>query len=146
MTAEIIIPGKIKGKARPKFFRRGNFVGTYTPEATVSYENLIKTIYYEKYGNTSPLSGPVKVTIIAYFEIPKSFSKQKRLDAENERLFPTKKPDWDNIGKVVCDSLNKIAYDDDAQIVESHLFKVYNREERLKVIIESKVVRNYEDN
>ena len=30
--------------------------------------------------------------------------------------------DWDNHGKSICDALNKIAYDDDRQIVEAHVY------------------------
>lgn len=138
MIKELTILGKIKGKSRPKFFRRGNFVGTYTPDQTVSYENLIKLMYYEKYGKEDPVSGPVKLTLVAYFEIPKSFSRKKQLDAENQRIYPTKKPDFDNIEKIICDALNKIAYKDDSQIVENHTYKLYGREEKLKITLEMK--------
>ena len=34
----------------------------------------------------------------------------------NGRLFPTKKPDADNIIKVILDALNGLAYRDDSQI------------------------------
>lgn len=50
-------------------------------------------------------------------KIPKYYSK-KRVQAIREGLEkPTKKPDVDNIAKIVLDSLNKIAFNDDAQIV-----------------------------
>ena len=50
-------------------------------------------------------------------------------------IRPTKKPDWDNIGKVVCDALNGIAYRDDAQIVDSMVRKFYGEVPRVVVII-----------
>ena len=31
-----------------------------------------------------------------------------------DEISPTKKPDWDNIGKIVSDALNKFAYKDDS--------------------------------
>ena len=34
-----------------------------------------------------------------------------------------KKPDCDNVVKIVLDSLNKIAYDDDKQVVELTVLK-----------------------
>ena len=34
-----------------------------------------------------------------------------------------KKPDSDNVAKIVLDSLNKIAYDDDKQVVELTVLK-----------------------
>lgn len=48
-------------------------------------------------------------------------------------IRPTKKPDWDNIGKVVCDALNKIAYDDDSCIVDGAVHKWYSEEPRVVV-------------
>ena len=40
-------------------------------------------------------------------------------------LNPIKKPDCDNVLKIIADSLNQIAYKDDAQIVESIVKKRY---------------------
>ena len=52
----------------------------------------------------------------------------------------TKKPDFDNIGKIVEDTLNKIAYDDDSKICKFEIVKHYGEQEKL--IIE---VSEYED-
>lgn len=38
-----------------------------------------------------------------------------------------KKPDVDNLAKIVLDSLNKIAYDDDAQVCRLLVEKRYGR-------------------
>ena len=35
------------------------------------------------------------------------------------------KPDWDNIGKIVCDALNGSAYKDDAAITDATVCKRY---------------------
>ena len=59
------------------------------------------------------------VRIIAYYEIPKSTSKKKRKEMLEHRIRPTKKPDWDNIGKIICDSLNLVAYHDDSAVVDA---------------------------
>ena len=40
-------------------------------------------------------------------------------------ILPTKKPDCDNILKVIFDSLNGLAYDDDVQVVSVTFQKVY---------------------
>lgn len=45
------------------------------------------------------------------------------------QLYPTKKPDWDNVGKIICDALNGIAYRDDAQIVFAAVSKSYTEGE-----------------
>lgn len=125
MTSHINIPGKPIGKARPKFSRQGNFVKTYTPEKTVNYENWVKMCWMNS--GQEKMQGNIIAVIVARFMIPQSFSKKKRNEL-NEKPCP-KKPDCDNIAKSILDALNGIAYDDDAQIVELSVSKVYSANE-----------------
>lgn len=124
-TVNIHIPGKPIGKARPKFSRQGNFVKTYTPEKTVNYENWVKMCWMNS--GQEKMQGNIIAVIVARFMIPQSFSKKKRNEL-NEKPCP-KKPDCDNIAKSILDALNGIAYDDDAQIVELSVSKVYSANE-----------------
>lgn len=125
---QIIIPGPPQGKARARTFynpRLGKHQSV-TPGNTVLYENLIKTCYLRAHeGESYPEGAALQVIIYAYYEIPKSMSKKDRLAVMDGKLFPTKKPDADNIGKVVCDALNGLAYHDDKQIVDLHVMKRY---------------------
>ena len=50
-------------------------------------------------------------------------------------IRPTVKPDWDNIGKLVADALNGIAYDDDKCIVDAQVRKFYSDQPRTDIII-----------
>ena len=51
--------------------------------------------------------------------------------------MPLRKPDSDNIAKIVLDSLNKIAFDDDAQVVELTVVKKWTEElERIEFELE----------
>ena len=50
-------------------------------------------------------------------------------------LHPTKKPDADNIGKIVADALNGVAYQDDAQIILLQIRKTYSEEPRVVVTV-----------
>lgn len=126
------------GKQRPKFARIGRGVNAVTPEKTVNYETYIKYIYAEKYkGMMFEENEPLKIKILAYKAPPSSTSKKKtKLMLENI-LRPTKKPDWDNIGKIVGDALNKVAYPDDKQIVDAHIVKYYDTEPRAEITITS---------
>ena len=115
----IVVEGKIKGKARPRVFT-GHAV---TPKDTVNYENWVR-LCYQQQGN-GLIEGSIRVRIVAYYKVPKSYTK-KRVQAIREGLeYPCKKPDSDNIAKIILDSLNKIAFDDDAQIVELTVLKRY---------------------
>lgn len=118
----IIVEGTIKGKARPRVFGKH----AVTPEDTVNYENWVKICYQQQKGKK--LDGPVRAVINVYHKVPKSCTK-KKLKAIREGLeHPQKKPDADNIAKIILDSLNKIAYDDDNQVVELMVKKLWTEE------------------
>jgi Holliday junction resolvase RusA-like endonuclease len=128
----LIIPGKPLGKQRPRVMRNGI---TYTPKKTVNYETLVRQLYIEKYFQKK-LSGPIKATITAFMYIPKSESKKRKKKMLSNEIRPTKMPDWDNIGKIVTDALNGLAYEDDKQIVEATVKKYYSEEPRVEVVIQ----------
>lgn len=118
----VVVIEKIRGKARPRVCRGHAF----TPKDTVQYEKLVKECYKEQDGRY--IEGPIKALIIAYYKIHKSYTK-KRVQAIRDGLEkPTKKPDADNIGKIILDSLNGIAYKDDSQIVELRIIKKYTED------------------
>jgi Holliday junction resolvase RusA-like endonuclease len=128
------IPGKPGSKGRPRLGR----YGTYTPTKTVNYENLVKYSFLNKY-KPEPIEGAVKMKITAIFEVPKSYSKKQREmllpdEVSGHGAFYTKKPDVDNLSKIIQDALNGLAYHDDAQISASLTFKEYGYES--KVIVE----------
>lgn len=125
-TIRFTIPGNPFGKQRPRVVSRGRFSTAYTPKETVQYENLVKLCYEQAAkGERFPDDAMLDVEIVAYYEIPKSTAKKKRAAMLSQEIRPTKKPDGDNIAKVVCDSLNSIAYHDDAAVVEIHVSKFY---------------------
>lgn len=135
MNCQFEIEGKIKGKGRPRFSNYGGFVKAYTPADTASYENLIKVQFRITCGKWySEL--PLKMKITAIHGIPKSTSKKDRARMLSGELKPTKKPDFDNICKIICDALNGIAYKDDTQVVELKMQKVYGELEKVIVEIE----------
>ena len=130
------VSGKPQGKARPRFRRCGNFVSTYNPKSTSDYEELVKLSVLEqcKEELDKEYQGIVKVFIKAYFKPNKSISrKQYNYLIGTEYL---KKPDSDNIAKIICDSLNGLAYKDDSQVAYLEIEKYYAEEERVEVIIE----------
>lgn len=135
MKVTFTIPGEPKGKGRPRFTRTGSFVKTYTPIETASYENLVRVEYERQCQKRFPDDAMLDMRILAYFSIPKSAGKKKRLKMLDNLIRPTKKPDMDNIMKVIADSLNHIAYKDDTQIVDAQVRKFYSEEPRVVVVI-----------
>ena len=136
-SVRFTVPGQPKGKARARTVRRGGGKSfSYTPEGTILYENLIKTCYLQDAGHVLFNDGqPLAVDIIAFYEVPKSYSKKKKQEMLDGQLYPTKKPDIDNIAKCVLDALNKLAYRDDTQVVRLHMEKRYAKIPRVEVEI-----------
>ena len=54
----------------------------------------------------------------------------------NGGAFPVRKPDADNIAKIILDALNGTAYHDDAQIVQLSVRKQYAEKNSVEVILE----------
>jgi Holliday junction resolvase RusA-like endonuclease len=124
MTVSFKVLGEPVGKGRPKFARVGDGVTTYTPRETRAYEERVRAAYRAAGG---PHLGDraLCVRIVAYCPIPASVSKARRYAMAHGFELPTKKPDCDNILKIICDALNRCAYDDDKQIVRAEVVKKY---------------------
>ena len=134
MGFEFEVIGDIKGKARPRV--NTYTCRAYTPENTKDYELLIKQYFKIKYPRYVPLENRVSVKIIAQFKIPKTVTKKDRVLIEEGKLSPAKKPDIDNITKIVLDALNKMAFKDDNQITKIEVEKIYGEVEKIIVKIE----------
>lgn len=128
-SLRITIPGKPFAKQRPRATRQGR---VYTPAATVSFERQVGQIAAA--ARREVFAGPVRVTVRAMFEPPRSWSKKKR-DAHLGRHH-TQKPDLDNCQKAILDGLNRIVFADDSQVAEIFCSKEWGTQARTVVIVE----------
>ena len=134
MIYEFEVPGKVIGKGRP---RLNSYTGiVYTPTKTKDYESLVEQYFLLKYPRFKTLEGRIKVSIIAYFSIPKATKKSDINEMLENNISPTKKPDIDNIVKAVLDSMNKFAFKDDNQITKLEVEKKYAFEDKIYIKIE----------
>ena len=123
MKYEFEVEGKIVGKERPRVnMYSGN---VYTPTKTKDYETLIQQAFLIKYRKQPRIEGRLSVSIIAFFKIPTSIKKSDRELMINDVISPTKKPDVDNIAKVVLDGLNNFVFKDDNQVSKIFVEKKY---------------------
>ena len=123
MKYEFEVEGKIVGKERPRVnMYSGN---VYTPTKTKDYETLIQQAFLIKYRKQPRIEGRLFVSIIAFFKIPTSIKKSDRELMINDVISPTKKPDVDNISKVVLDGLNNFVFKDDNQVSKIFVEKKY---------------------
>ena len=78
--------------------------------------------------------GPLRMDILAVWQWPKSFSEKRRKTAGE--FHKISRPDSDNVSKLICDALNEVAYQDDAQVVELHVLKQFGPRAFTRVTIE----------
>jgi Holliday junction resolvase RusA-like endonuclease len=125
------VPGPVVGKGRPRFGKGRIF----TPLATVRYENLVAHEAMLAMRGEAPFAGAVRALVTAYMPIPASYSKRKREGCLAGLLWPTGKPDADNVLKVL-DALNGIVWKDDSQVVDARIIKVWGGGPGLSIQIE----------
>lgn len=132
MQVSFAVLGEPKGKARPRF-AKGHAM---TPKDTANYETLVHMEYLSQCGDKKfSDDAMLDMRIKAYYSIPKSASKKKKEAMAMGMIRPTKKPDMDNVVKIIADSLNQVAYRDDTQIVDCQCRKFYSENPRVEVRI-----------
>ncbi len=135
MAVRFIVPGEPKGKARPRVFtNKEGKSQAVTPQNTLSYENLVRWVFTNTM-EARKLQGEIEAKIVAMYPIPKNMTKKNRQLIDEGKLHPTKKPDLDNVAKIILDSLNKIAFDDDSQVIRLIVEKHFSDEPRVEVTL-----------
>ena len=104
----------------------------YTPERTVNYESRLALAAQQVMAGRALLDGPLSVDMVAYMPVAESKPKKWKLAALAGDIRPTKKPDWDNFGKVL-DACNLVVWVDDSQIVEGRVRKFYSDQPRMEI-------------
>ena len=125
MQVKFNVFGKPRGKQRPRLCSVGGRNIVYTPKQTIEYEKLIKASYIASSKVFFERNIPIEINILAYFFHKSSIE------------FATKKPDADNIIKIVLDALNKVAFYDDAQVSKICFEKRYSKTPRLEITIQN---------
>lgn len=120
MVIRFRIPGRLRGKSRPRFVRATG--RTYTDAKTASMEATVRQLAALAMRSLDPIQGPVKLSITMRINHPQSWSKKRKA----ETVFVTGKPDFDNLEKLVSDSMNGIVFRDDSQVALSDFDRRYS--------------------
>ena len=130
------VPGAPVGKGRPKVSTRGGkFAKMYTPEKTANYETLVALAAQKAMVGRTLLSGPVEVQMAILLPIPASWSKKKQAAAIAGQVYPTKKPDADNVVKAIFDGINGVVWNDDVQACDIVVRKRYAETPGVQVLV-----------
>lgn len=107
-------------KARPRLSK----FAVYTPKKTADYEKLIAFEWKRRYKDLI-LKNAVKLDLLFCFKKAKSCKKD----------YHTQRPDIDNLEKAILDGLNKIAFEDDCQVVEMKSQKVFSDVDKIVITV-----------
>ena len=134
----LTVGGKPRAKARPRFSFRGRVHNPRTESlASQSFKTAVREMLALEPDSNPPFgSAHIKVTIVATFARPKGHYKQ---GGEGElRVSAPRTPigDVDNLLKFVLDTLNKVLFDDDKQVVYAAVSKEYTSVSRTYIQIE----------
>lgn len=103
MEIDLWITMEPQPKQRPRVKRNGH---AYTPSETMRAERMIRHEVMHAYPALLPSKRDIGMCLDFY-------------------LPNFKRMDWDNLGKLVSDALNEVAYVDDSQILECVVRKRY---------------------
>ena len=122
---DFFIPMTPVPKARARVTRTGH---AYTPKRTMQAEEFIR-IAAAKHAPREPIQGPIILDLFFVMPIPKSAKHIKAGD------YHTKRPDRDNLEKLVQDAL-KNWWGDDAQVADGRICKKYGHEPGVQVRVQ----------
>ena len=128
-TIVFVIEGNAVAKGRPRTVKRGSKTITYTPDKTRDFEDYVRSVA-SQYAPKELLKGALEMELHFFFQRPKSLPKKV--------THNIKKPDCDNLAKLIMDSLEPrkrslksqnplegAIYERDAQIVSLLVTKEY---------------------
>lgn len=118
----ITVPGTPTGKGRPRFNTHTGHA--MTPHKTRVAESRVIAAWHAA-GSPRADEGPLVITVDMALARPGSHWKVSGgLTAAGGRSpWPTKKPDADNVLKLIMDALSGCAYKDDAHVVHAWVVK-----------------------
>jgi Holliday junction resolvase RusA-like endonuclease len=116
-------------KPRPQQRHRTAGGHEYTPTETLEAQHWIREAWRQ--AGHPKLDGPAfELTVWCYITRPRGHfgtGRNAGMLRPSAPPFPTeRKRDWDNLGKLVSDALNDVAYPDDAYVCNAHVFKRYS--------------------
>lgn len=127
--------GEPYGKTNMIPTRRGNHLSLANPTKNKNYMSLVQDAWLSANVEKIPDNYKITLQIVAHFQIPKATSKRKHALMLQHLIKPTKRPDCDNISKVICDALNGLAFYDDSMVTDLFVSKRYGSTPRTEIYI-----------
>jgi Holliday junction resolvase RusA-like endonuclease len=121
----------IPGAPMPWKRAGSNGAQRFTPDDMAARKELVR--WAAHVAKVRPFDGPVRLDVVAVFAPPASMSPAKRTALCGAPV--TKRPDFDNLAKLIADALEGIAYEDDKCVALGLSAKVWGMTARTIVTI-----------
>jgi len=121
---DFTVPGTPLAWARARVLAKDGKPRFFTPPARLQYMNhVVMCAQTSLDWPSEPWDGPVYLEVRAVFPRPKRLMRRKDPDGE---VWCVRKPDLDNLMKIVCDALTRAGlWRDDAQVAMVVVRKVW---------------------
>lgn len=117
----IEIPGDPIPWMRAGYNKKTGAIYDQQPRDRKWYRSIFASIY-----KSEPFLGPIDLQILWLMRIPESISAKMKRDMISNYVMHTKKPDVDNLEKLLLDTMTGIIYKDDCQVVHVDKAKRYS--------------------
>ena len=136
MSYRFTVPGPAVPQGRPIFTTRGGKRWAIDPPRSREYKAKVRA-YARRVCQPHRARDKPWLAVSEYRPIPKSWSRKKRAAAREQKIYPTVRPDFDNVIKAIADALNGVLWEDDRQVVDGRIQRFYSDDPRVEVEIEA---------
>ena len=92
---------------------------------TCARQSRIRTAYLLQHAGKPAAAGPLTLTIQAWYPVPRSHTREQRLEIRRQVHRPAGEPALDSLSRLILLSLQGLAYHNTSQVVHLHLIKRY---------------------
>lgn len=110
---------------RPRATRIGNHVRVYDDPSSSRWKKAAAAELQAQMGRRKPLTGLLSVLVVCGFPCP---AKDRRKGSPKPVRWADVRQDADNLAKSLLDAANGVIYEDDRQVVELVVHKVFERQ------------------
>jgi len=119
--------------------RKNIFIAMFTPEKQKGMRPTIPVLARQSLRRTSQnfkeIECPVVVDLAFVFAPNVSDTKKVKHDKSQNIIPHIKKPDIDNINKMVLDAMTGVVFKDDTQVISQTMFKVFGPQSGVRIRI-----------
>lgn len=135
MKQTFIYQGIPKPQGRPRFARMGKFVKAYDPKDSRDAKNNVACQILQQNPQLIEQGKPIQLHLTFWLPRPKGHFNSKGELRGAAPKYHTKKPDLDNLIKLLKDSLKGIVWHDDSQVYRTEAEKSYTAKEPMVAIM-----------